>query len=65
MEKIEAEKIVIIAIAVVATLFILTVAFCNESNRVTEKQKYDACISKGGSWIPVSSDGMCIMRGSF
>lgn len=65
MEKIDVEKIVIVAVAVVATLFILTVAFCTESARVTDKQKYDACISKGGSWIPVSSDGICIMRGSF
>lgn len=66
MQNIEVEKIVVIAGAIIICLFIGGVLFTSETNRVTQKQMYDACLAKGGSWIPqYRSDGICIQRGSF
>lgn len=65
MEKIETEKVFIIAATVVVCFFLGTVFFTSVESRHAEKQKYDTCIAKGGSWIPTSGEGICIQRGSF
>lgn len=64
MEKIEAEKIFIIAAAVVVVAFLATVTVTTMNSNALDKQKYDMCINKGGSWIG-TSDKICIQRGTF
>lgn len=64
MEKIESEKIFIIAAAIVVCAFLATVAVSNMNTNALKKQMYDACIAKGGSWLG-TNDEICIQRGSF
>lgn len=64
MEKIEAEKIFIMAAAVVIVAFLATVTVSSMNSDALKKQMYDACIAKGGSWVG-TSDEICIQRGSF
>lgn len=64
MEKIEAEKIFIIAAAVVVCVFLTTVVVSTMNTNAINKQKYDMCINKGGSWIG-TNDEICIQRGTF
>lgn len=64
MEKIEAEKIFIIAAAIVVCAFLATITVTTMNDNVIEKQKYDMCINKGGSWLG-TSDKICIQRGTF
>lgn len=63
MEKIESEKIFIVAAAIVVVAFLATVTVTTMNNNVIEKQKYDMCINKGGSWI--ENGNICIQRGTF
>lgn len=64
MEKIESEKIFIIAAAVVVCAFLAVVTVSSMNTNALKKQMYDACIAKGGSWLG-TNDEICIQRGSF
>lgn len=64
MEKIEAEKIFIMAAAVVVCAFLATIVVSSMNTNSLKKQMYDACIAKGGSWLG-TNDEICIQRGSF
>lgn len=64
MEKVEAEKLFIIAAAIVVCIFLATITATSMNNNLIEKQKYDACINKGGTWIG-TNDEICIQRGTF
>lgn len=64
MEKIDSEKIFIIAAAIVVVAFLGTITLVSMNDNVIDKQKYDMCINKGGTWIG-TSDKICIQRGTF
>ena len=64
MEKIESEKIFIVAAATVICAFIAAASVSNMNTTALKKQMYDACIAKGGSWLG-TNDEICIQRGSF
>ena len=64
MEKIEAEKIFIVAAATVVVAFLAVVTVSSMNTNALKKQMYDACIAKGGSWLG-TNDEICIQRGSF
>lgn len=64
MEKIESEKIFIVAATICIVVFLGAVTFSTLHTNNLKKQMYNDCIAKGGSWIS-TSDEICIQRGSF
>lgn len=64
MEKIEAEKVFIMAATTVIVAFLAAATVSSMHTNALKKQMYDACIAKGGSWVG-TSDEICIQRGSF
>lgn len=64
MDKIESEKIFIVAAAVCIVAFLATVTFSTSHTNMLKKQMYNDCINKGGSWVG-TSDEICIQRGTF
>ncbi len=65
MDKMDFDKLVVICITVFALTFIGAIFVTTLNSRVHEKTLFDACINKGGSWVPVQGEGLCIQRGTF
>ncbi len=65
MDKMDFDKLAVVCITAVFLTLIGAIFTGTLNSRVHEKALFDACINKGGSWVPVQGEGMCVQRGTF
>lgn len=56
------DNLVVVCLTAIALSFIGVVFVSTQRSNEMDKQKYDLCVSHGGSYLESGSDGFCIAK---